>query len=231
VYGLEHPGHSSDLRQQNSYSLPDLARLYADAVLNHLDTVGVKQVVFIGTSFGGVVATEMLHNLSSSLRSFKLLENVKLVLLDAALGGNVAASGFSGLDDIQPQGEIVTEHTDENNSIVLSTPSSNSADTPYLQPMMDASVKPVYRSNIHALQSYSGPDTTALTGIQVLYVLARGDGLVETTLEKKRLWWTNIFPALQWEELQCTHEQLWQKQAVEVINIIHARIFGSSVNV
>ena len=125
-------------------------------------------MVFVGASFGGVVVTEMLHNLFSSSKSSQILENVKLVLLDVMLAGDATASGFSGLDDIQPQGEIVTKYADENNSIDLSTPSSITVDTSYPQPIIDETVGLVHRSNKHAPQSYSGPDATAMTGNQVI---------------------------------------------------------------
>lgn len=188
--------------------MPDLARLYADTVYNHLGTVKAKKMIIVGASFGGVIATEMLQRLSSLPDSSNILKNVELVLLDAPVAGMPAASGFSKMNGLQSQGEIIAVNGNGNYSIELS---------PFPD---DAPTEAVHHASIHALQTYSGPGATAPIGVPVLYVSARGEKLGKTDLGEKKLWWTHIFPALRWEELQSTHEELWQAKADEVLRFV-----------
>lgn len=123
--------------------------------------------------------------------------DVELVLLDAPVTGTLAASRVSKIDGFQSQYDSIADHGNEKYSVEL---------PPFMD---DGPTDAVHRASIHALRAYSGPGATAPIDFQVLYISARVEIPGEADLEEKRLWGTDIFPALRWEELQSTHEELW----------------------
>lgn len=208
VYGLEHPRHSTSSGQQDASSVEHLARLYADAVRNHLGTVKSKKTIIVGASFGGVVATEMFLRLSSSPDGSSILKNVQLVLLDAPIAGYSAVSGFSRANGHHTQAEAVGIHGNGSHTIDQSAFQE------------DHPTEAVHRESIQALRKYSGPGEIAPKSIQALYVAARGEKSGEAGLIEKKCWWTHIFPEMRWEELQSTHEDLWQAKSIDVLKFV-----------
>lgn len=203
VYGLEHPGHSTSLWDQDEYSVPSLAALYAGPVRGHLLKARAKKTVIMGASFGAVVATEILYNLSSFPDSSMILQNVQLVLLDAP-----AVSDFSYLNGHHTNGDVVTVNGNGNHA-------------PKREPFSeDVPTEAVHRASIQALRAYKGPDAALSTGTKVLYVSARAKRSGSTNSEDKKLWWTRIFPKMQWEELESTHEELWRAKAADVLRLV-----------
>lgn len=207
VYGLEHPGHSNSSLQQDVYSVQDLARLYAEIVRKHLVTVKAKKIIIVGASFGAVVAAEMLLVLSCSPDQNSILNNVQLVLLDAPVAGVPTESSLSKVNG-QHTREGLNIHSNGNHFLDLSPSTEND------------STGAVHRASIQAFHRYSGPDVTAQNDLQVTYVAARTGTPSKTELEEKRLWWTRVFPAMRWEELLATHEELWQVRATEVLELV-----------
>ena len=208
IYGLEHPGHSTSLWDQNEYSVPTLAALYAGPVRDHLINAKAKKTIIVGASFGAVVASEMLHSLSSLPDNSMILQNVQLVLLDAPVAGASAVSDFSQVNGHRTQGEVTALNGNGNHAIKRD---SFPGDIP---------TEAVHHASIQALRAYPGPGTTTPTGVQVLYVSARAKRPGKTGFDDKRLWWTRIFPKMRWEELESTHEELWQANAADVMRLV-----------
>lgn len=208
VYGLEHPGHSNSSLQQDAYSVQELAKLYAEIVRKHLVTVKAKKIIIVGASFGALVAAEMLLVLSSLPDDNSILNNVQLVLLDAPVAGVPTESSLSKVNGHHTQEGLNCIHSSGSHFLDLSPFTENDP------------TGAVHRANIEALHRYSGPDVIAQNDLQVIYVAARTGTPNKTESEDKRLWWTRIFPAMRWEELLATHEELWQARATEVLELV-----------
>lgn len=208
VYGLEHPGHSNSSLQQDTYWVQDLARLYAEIVRKHLVTVRGKKITIVGASFGAIVAAEMVLMFSSWLEENSILNNVQLVLLDAPVAGYPEGSNLSKLNG---------DHAREGPNGIH----SNGHRSPdQLASAENGLTGVVHRQSIQALYRYSGRGVATKNDLKVIYVAARAETPIETELEEKRLWWTRIFPAMRWEELLATHEDLWQAKAADVLKLL-----------
>lgn len=208
VYGLEHPRHSNSSLQQDAYSVQELAALYAEIVRKHLVTVKAKKIIIVGASFGAVVAAEMLLVLSSLPDDNSILNNVQLVLLDAPVAGVPTESSLSKVNGHHTQEGLNGIHSNGNQFLDLSPSKENDP------------TGAVHRASIEALHRYSGPGVMTQNVLKVIYVAARAEQSSETGLEEKRLWWTRIFPAMRWEEVLATHEDLWQAKAAEVLKLL-----------
>ena len=214
--GLEHPRHVSNLAQV-SYSISDLAKLFADHIVSHATWRLHDQIILIGASFGGIVATEMSkHLLADQTSSTK---NIKLVLLDppAVEADSSSPSSSDGSKTVPTPGPDFEEvnHDDADtrgNEIKSAEPLNQRQD---LESSLTVA-NMINSANIRALNDFCmpvlGPD------VEALYVCATADG--KDDIEKKRAWWQTVLPKLEWAAIDCTHEELWKRYAAEVVAML-----------